>query len=303
MSATNAQIEALFEELGLDESFEDLEYGGTLDDLILTFRWVVNPETDGVLETLFGRNFKSIMDVKYFSDSGLDEDDIDSCTDLRTAIQEDPDTGEDITVTTGYGYYTFTKAKLLKMNNERLLEVANRSMSFYTKTDKPCPFDQIITIIVIVVLAVIAAVTGGSTLPLIAGLISVMQVAGVFGDDPETQKWISIGTALMSLGSSYQAFAKAGTSASVMATANFALAIASATVSITTTWISTDLQQALLDEIEEQATIQDEIEALMFEQKFHYTFGASFDSSVREGPEADPYAYVSARYMDYMTYK
>lgn len=163
-----------------------------------------------------------------------------------------------------------------------------------------CPYDQVIQIIVIVVLTYFGQVhlTGWAQAAMIAsGVISIGLAQGAFGTG-ESARNAQIVAALLSLGSINWSTIGTATGRSIL---SVSIQIANITLDVYNTVTMYELQKKT-EEVNKQ--IKELEDAEDFYNDLRVVYGRdSYETGVRNGPEANPYEYIDNIFGEFTTYK
>jgi len=338
---THHEIGKLFKTLGLEDAFKDLEYGGVIDELLLMLRIPMSKKNTKMLKEMFPNRFNKVAVPELFDDEGISKEDddiaeytftttiVDNGIDTRTTTTENLDGTVTVTVTGSteeagttyeyrYGFYRISKRELDRFNGEQLSEILTVAMSFYTGTEKPCPYDNMIVFVAVVI--VVIATAGSGTGPMaawataataVSGTITIGLQLGVW-KSKKTRRNLTIVAAVLGLaGAGMAAYASVSTSAGVASqtavhiTTNEAIALSLQTVNAINSVYSTIETYSFNEDmtlIDSQIADYDRMLEEEWEQNMRFVFGDSFDSHVVDGIETDPYDSIRDVYKNYSVY-
>ena len=286
----------LFDDLKLDSSFKDLEYGGLIKQLELTFRVPYSTENQQVLYDLLGNDWETyVVESLEAYDEGIDED---------TFSGEIVTTTEEEYTTTHYKFYRFRLDKFSTMTGERLLAIWQKYVSFVVETEQPCPYDQILIVVAVIILTILSAGAFAIYSPawwavIAGGVISVGQTVGAFGER-ETE-YLQYAQLALAVYSGYEAWKIAVQEGATLATFNFAINIASTAVQGVSIYEQQQTTEEL-DDLQKETEQYQELLAEEFEQTFRFYYGESYEYMYRNGHEKDPYEGIRAQFSRFSVY-
>lgn len=201
---------------------------------------------------------------------------------------------------TRYRYWYVSEEWMKSLTIEQLTIIFWMGLDIVTEKGDICPFDKILAIIIVVVMTYFTAGLGSGTaltvaqgLTVVAGIIQIASIAGVI--DAKTASILSVALAVVSFGTS-----AASAATSTMSVLKQVIAIANQvleTVQIIDQEKFTEEAEELHDQIEKLTE-----DAELWESEFRFTYGDSYSSGVRNGPEADPYKYLKDTYKPFTIY-
>ena len=159
----------------------------------------------------------------------------------------------------------------------------------------------LLSIIIVIVITFFTAGLGTGTaltvsqgLTVLSGILSIGAITGVI--DVKTAAILGAVLAIATFGASLM---NSGTS--ITGTFKQLLSVASTVLDTIQTLEMEDFKEELEAKKDELEALQDDAD--LWESEFRFMYGDSFEMGVRDGPEADPYAYLKKMYDPYTTFK
>ena len=299
--------------LGVDQAFKDLQFGGGFDSMRIVMRIPTSRSNQLALEGLLGKGdvFDDIFKIKTFTHTDLDMEFMEKKEDL-----EDPYSTDKLTYTelddsvsgyygckTGetYRYWYVNDEWLGSLTPEQLSAIFWIGLDVITELGNPCPYDEILAIVIVVVMTYLTAGIGSGTaltvsqgITVLSGILSIASITGVI--DTKTAAMLGAVLAVASLGTSMLA---SGTT--ITNTFSQAISVASTVLETVNTFEAEKFKEVMEEKKDQLESL--EADANMWESEFRFMYGESFEMGVRQGPEADPYAYLKDTYNDFTIYK
>lgn len=326
-------IMELLTDLGLDEAFKDLEYGGNLDELRLAIRIPAsrsNQEAlelmlgdDDIWDNIFAEDYVTMADNDVEASSKKDDlldvyssdktsdyprlNDMDyyGCYVDGSEGEEDSHTLLDSRLTADYRHWYVNQEWLMSLTPEQRSIIFWMGFDLVTDYSLPsCRADQVIMIVLVIVLTYYSLGALGPNASAIAEALlissAIVSIAGIVGAiDSDKAAKASIILGLMSGGISLATMALNSTSTWAQ--------IAIECMKLAGTMLSAYgvIEQEKFDR--EQEDIIEETEQLtedaeLFESNLRLSYGAVYDMPIRDGCESDPYEYIKDRYADYASF-
>ena len=299
--------------LGVDDAFRNIQFGGAFNDMRVLMRIPTSRENQLTLEGLLGEGdvFGNIFKVKTFihtdrdvSDNEKKEHLLDEYSTSKLTYPElgdSPDGYYGCRSGSTYRYWYVSEAWLSTLTTEQLSIVFWMGLDIVTEQGNPCPYDELLAIIIVVVMTFFSAGLGTATsltimqgLTVLSGILSIATITGNI-----SVKDAAIIGAVLAVAS----FGTSMLSSGLTITSGFSQAI-----SLASTVLDTVQKLDMIDFQEEVDSKKEQLESIqedadMWESEFRFTYGGSFEMGVRGGPEADPYKYVKDTYDAYAIYK
>lgn len=303
--------------LGVDEAFRNIQFGGDYTDLRLALRIPASRSNQLTLEGLLSQHesFSSIFAESWFTHTDRDIEDNEKNEDLTdlysTSKGEYPELDNSSTGFYGsknggsYRYWYISEAWLNSITIEQLSIVFWMGLDIITEQGDPCPFDELLAIIIVIVITYFSAGLGTGTaltvmqgLSVLSGILSIASITGII--TPKDAMIIGAVLAIATLGASLVSSATMSAQGMMMASMRIASTVLDTLSTLDTLDVmrkATELE-AITKELEEMTE-----DAEMWESNFRFSYGGSFEMGVREGPEANPYMYVKDLYKEFEIYK
>ena len=354
--STEEAIRLVLEYSGIDEAFEDLEYGGILEDVRVTARFPASRDMQEQLEALLSTDANG--DFEVFSDifkeefhviapkdieGSLRKEDLqdiyntDKTTEYLTLedsisgnygcmrsteepvedadgyLPDDPNWTPTYETVVDYRYWYVSDEWIHAQTPEVMAIVFWLGLDIVVDIDSnPCPYDEILTIVIIIVMAVITVISAGTTSTVTAAVVAsaiaqaaaiasaIVAIATTVGAiDSSTATYLTAALAVISLGTSI--LSGALTIGLNTATLGFVVKIAN-TALVVVSQIDEDAYQKEMEEIAEEQAMYEE-EAKSYENEIRVQLGGYQDMHITAGSAFDYEKHINDKFSKFATYE